>query len=289
MTISNANTNATVGLLGDTPTRSYAHKLHLFNAFAQPELQAVIAGLALRPGQRALDAGCGVGLACAWFQEAVGPDGLVVGVDLSGDHTRLARMAHRHVVQGDIARLPFAPASFDLVWCSNTLNHARDPIAALRALAPMLRPNGRVVIGQSAFLPEMFFAWDARLESAITTACRQYYRDKYGLNERDLAPTRNVVGFVRQAGLTQIQAQTVVIERTTPLTAEDEAYFVECVFNGYWGHKVRPYLDEDDWHELTALCDPASPAFCLRRDDFHHIQTYTVVTGVASDNAMSKL
>jgi hypothetical protein len=106
---------------------------------------------------------------------------------------------------------------------------------------------------------------------------------------RDLTATRNVIGFVRQAGMTQVQAQTVVIERTAPLTAEDEAYFVECVFKGYWGSKMRPYLDEDDWRELTALCDPASPAFCLRREDFHHIQTYTVVIGVASADAIPKL
>ena len=54
---------------------------------------------------------------------------------------------------------------------------------------------------------------------------------------------------------------------------------VECVFNGYWGERVRPYLSEADWRTLSALCDPDSEDFCLRRDDFHHMQTLTVVTG----------
>jgi cyclopropane fatty-acyl-phospholipid synthase-like methyltransferase len=49
------------GQLGDTTARNYSRKLKLFNAFAELELRRVIAGLALTPGMRILDAGCGTG------------------------------------------------------------------------------------------------------------------------------------------------------------------------------------------------------------------------------------
>ncbi len=79
------------GLLGDTPSRAYGDKLALFNRFAEPEIRQLIEMTGLRRGQRVLDAGCGVGLATAWFRERVGESGLVVGCDLSGPHLQIAR------------------------------------------------------------------------------------------------------------------------------------------------------------------------------------------------------
>jgi len=79
------------GLLGDTPERDYSRKLSDFNSFAEPELRQLIAGLRLRAGMRVLDAGCGTGEALNWLLEAVGPDGEVVGIDLSARHATVAR------------------------------------------------------------------------------------------------------------------------------------------------------------------------------------------------------
>src|SRR6185312_13111688 len=58
-------------LLGDTTARDYAHKLNLFNSFAQPELRRAIADLDLKPGMRVLDAGCGTGEALEWLLDEV--------------------------------------------------------------------------------------------------------------------------------------------------------------------------------------------------------------------------
>ena len=270
------------GLLGDTPARDYGRKLRLFNAFAAPELRALIAGLGLRPGMRALDAGCGAGMATAWLAEQLMPGGLAVGIDLATAHARLARAAapaHVGVLQADMTAPPLRPASLDLVWCVNTLNHLRDPLAGTRALAALLRPGGRLALGQSHLLPEQLFAWDAWLERVATEANRAYYRDKYGLRESDTTGIRAIVGLLRAAGLRGVRARSVTIERLAPLAPADEAYLVEACLRGYGGEQLRAYLAPDDWHELAALCDPASHAFCLRRPDFHYIQTFTLVTG----------
>lgn len=270
------------GLLGDTPQRDYGRKLRLFNAFAAPELRALIAGLGIRPGMAVLDAGCGAGLATAWLAEHVGSAGLALGIDLAAAHARLARAAAPGVavIQADLAAAPVRAASLDLVWCVNTINHLRDPLAGVRDLAALLRPGGRLALGQSHLLPEMAFAWDARLERAATEANRAYYRDKYGLSEADTAGIRALLGWLRAAGLREARARTVAIERFAPLAPDDEAYLVEALFRGYWGEQLRPYLAPADWEALSELCDPASPAFCLRRPDFHYLQIFTLLTGV---------
>jgi len=95
----------------------------------------------------------------------------------------------------------------------NTVNHLRDPLSGVKRLAAFSSRHGRIALGQSSFLPDMLFAWDARLERSINDAVRAYYRDRYSLSERDLAKTRRLVGLLREAGLRGIQARTTVIER----------------------------------------------------------------------------
>ena len=267
------------GLLGDILDRVYIDKLLLFNQFVAPEIKDVIVSLDLQVGQSVLDAGCGIGMITGWLSAHVLPKGAAVGVDLSFPHVTYARKTNPYVLQGDLLKLPFAPDTFDLIWCSNTINHLINPLETVNHFKALLKANGRLVIGQSGFLAEMFFAWDARLEREVMLANRRYYRDKYGLSEHSMSNYRSWFGLLREAGFTQVTAKTITIERTMPLTHNDEVYFIECVFNGYWAHRVKPYLSQEDWQELQDLCDPQSPKFCLKRRDFHHIQTYTIVIG----------
>lgn len=278
---------APLGLLGDTPQRDYSRKLALFNSFAEPELRRAIAGLGLGPGMRVLDAGCGTGAALNWLSQAVGPQGLIVGAELAAAHIAAARLtAPNHaLLQADLGRPPLRRACLDLIWCVNSVNHLRDPVAAIRALAELLRPGGRIALGQGSLLPEMFFAWDARLERLTNEAVRRYYRDRYGLDERDVGAVRSLVGMATEAGLQGITAKTQVIERIQPLNSHDRAYLLEAVFRGTWGERLRPYLAPEDFAALARLCDPDDPDFALSRRDFHFLQTFTVVVGRRSASA----
>ena len=276
------------GLLGDTPQRDYSRKLQLFNAFAAPELRQAIGSLALQPGMRILDAGCGTGDALRWFYDAVKSEGLVVGMDLAVAHTALARTrapAGALILQADLLKAPLQPASFDLVWCVNTINHLRDPLAGLSALASVLRRGGRIALGQSALLPEMFFAWDSRLERVVNEAVREYYRDRYRVDEYQLTAIRALVGLLHRAKLRNIQVQTFVIERVAPLQETDQQYLLEAIFRETWGARLEPYLSSADFAHLARLCDPAHAEFALRRPDFHFLQTFTVAIGEAPDCA----
>jgi SAM-dependent methyltransferase len=284
LTLDIAPTARPAGLLGDTSSRDYAAKLRLFSAFAEPELRAAIRSLGLSPGMRVLDAGCGTGEALDWLAEAVRPGGAALGLDLAAVHARVAR-SHAEsaslIVQGDVARPPFRAGSFDLVWSINTVHHVRDPIQAVNALVSLLRPDGRLVIGQSALLPELLFAWDSRLERLTHAAVREYYLERYGIDERELAGARSVFGLLRRAGLRDVSVRTILIERTSPLGAHDKRYLVEAIFRDTWGERLRAHLSADDFAQLASLCDPAAATFAPHRPDFHFMQTFTLAIGAA--------
>jgi SAM-dependent methyltransferase len=96
-------------------------------------------------GTRLLDAGCGAGL-LALLAHLRGAQ--VTALDAAP--TLLAVVRERvpaaDVREGDLEALPFADASFDAVTAVNSIFYASDIAAAMRELARVVRPGGRVVI-----------------------------------------------------------------------------------------------------------------------------------------------
>ncbi len=95
----------------------------------------------------ALDVGCGDGMLCC---KLAGRCRDVIGIDLDGPMVRLARERGRDVpnaafVEGDFLSYPFGEASFDFVT-SNTAIHHMGFEVALRRMARLLRPGGRLVV-----------------------------------------------------------------------------------------------------------------------------------------------
>jgi SAM-dependent methyltransferase len=277
-----AGCTGSTSLLGDYAGRDYSAKLRSFNAFAEPELRTLIRGLGLKPGMHILDAGCGTGEALAWLASEVAPSGCVVGIDLAAAHVAAAR-AHAspdiQIHQADLFDAPIKPASLDLVWCVNTINHLANPVDGTRHLAKHLRVGGRLVLGQSSLLPDMYFAWDARLERVTNEAVGRYYRDRYHLEEQQLAAVRAIAGIMQRANLRDISARTIVIERLAPLDAATESHLRDSIFRDTWGERLRRYLSSEDFAELERLCDPGATEFALRRPDFHFLQSFTIVIG----------
>jgi demethylmenaquinone methyltransferase/2-methoxy-6-polyprenyl-1,4-benzoquinol methylase len=107
--------------------------------------RATRAALALRPGERVLDVGAGTGVST----EELGRSGaFAVGADLSTGMLRAGRATRPAVplVAGDALRLPFPDGVFDAVTISFALRNVVDTGAALRELARVTRPGGRLVV-----------------------------------------------------------------------------------------------------------------------------------------------
>jgi ubiquinone/menaquinone biosynthesis C-methylase UbiE len=107
------------------------------------------------PGERILEIGPGVGYYTLDMAEWVGEEGTVEIFDLQQeflDHTakRAADRGLANVVptQGDATALPFDDSSVDAVVLTAVLGEIPDPVAALRQIQRVLKPNGRLVVGE---------------------------------------------------------------------------------------------------------------------------------------------
>jgi SAM-dependent methyltransferase len=152
----------------------------------------------VRPGMRVLDVGCGPGSITADLAEAVGPEGDVLGIDASAEVVRRAatRTTTARFAVGDVMDLDFADAAFDAVHAHQVLQHLRDPIAALREMARVTRPDGLIAARDADYGAMTWYPSDPALErwrSTYTSVARSHGA------EPDAG--RRLLSWARAAGL----------------------------------------------------------------------------------------
>lgn len=129
----------------DDSTRSHTDALKNMNRVLADRVR-------IQPGERVLDAGCGVGGSSLWLATERGAE--VVGITLAARQAAMARSnaLGRGVTDrvqfevADFTATPFPDASFDVVWAVESLCHAPRKAAFYREAARLLRPGGRVVV-----------------------------------------------------------------------------------------------------------------------------------------------
>ncbi|HET9163181.1 MAG TPA: class I SAM-dependent methyltransferase [Solirubrobacterales bacterium] len=111
--------------------------------------------LAPQPGERVLEIGPGTGYYTLDMAEWVGSDGRVEIFDLQReflDHVmkRASARGLGNVVptQGDATALPYEDDSVDAVVLTAVLGEIPDQLAALREVGRVLRPGGRLIVGE---------------------------------------------------------------------------------------------------------------------------------------------
>ncbi|MFK4105271.1 class I SAM-dependent methyltransferase [Streptomyces sp. NPDC019531] len=115
-----------------------------------PAYATAVAELALREGDRVLDAGCGTGRALPPLRTAVGPSGVVLGADLTPamlhEAVRAGRDRDGQLLLADVAALPLRSRSLDAVFGAGLISHLPRPAENLRELARVVRPGGVLVL-----------------------------------------------------------------------------------------------------------------------------------------------
>ena len=108
-----------------------------------------------KPGERILEVGPGTGYYTLDVAEWVRPDGQIDILDIQQemlDHTMLRAgergLANVTPSQADATALPYEDASFDATFLVTVLGEIPDQEAALRELARVLKPGGRLVVGE---------------------------------------------------------------------------------------------------------------------------------------------
>lgn len=124
-----------------------------WSSMAAPLDDAIVAAVEARPGMHVLDLACGGGDPTIALARAAGEAGYVVGGDPVAGMLDLAR---RRIDQAGLTNvelsnlrlgpLPFPARSFDAVTCRFGLVYAADSILAVREMARILVPGGRMAI-----------------------------------------------------------------------------------------------------------------------------------------------
>jgi SAM-dependent methyltransferase len=123
---------------------------------------------ALHSGERVVDVGCGAGIDSLIAAGMVGPEGQVVGVDMTPAMLARARRAANEggasnvqFREGYMEALPVPDGWADVVISNGVLNLTPDKAKALGEMARVLKPTGRVQIG------------DITIDSPVPEAAKQ--------------------------------------------------------------------------------------------------------------------
>lgn len=129
-----------------------------------------LAWLAIGPGRRWLDVGCGTGALCAAILDRCAPSALS-GVEPSAGFLEAARASlgsRAALHQGTATAIPLADASVDVVVSGLVLNFVQDPGAAVREMRRVARSDGGVVAAYvwdyAGKMELMRHFWDAATE-----------------------------------------------------------------------------------------------------------------------------
>ena len=118
---------------------------------------------------RLLDAGSGTGVNLADYANL----GRSVGVELDREAATISiRRGNERVAVGDLCRLPFSDASFDLVISTDVIEHIDDDVAALCEMRRVLSPAGRIILTTPAY------SWAYSSHDRFLHHVRRYDRDR---------------------------------------------------------------------------------------------------------------
>ena len=173
---------------------------------------ALLDKVRLRPGQSAIDLGCGPRGVLDLLAERVSPGGRVVGLDADPVHTAMAadfaaerRLSGVEIMTADARSTGLPPGSFDLVHARTLFINLPEPAAVAAEMARLARPGGWVADME----PDTEHSLCYPPHPAFDRLC-EIFRVVFSRNGADIAMGRRVPELFRQAGLADVEVEARV-------------------------------------------------------------------------------
>lgn len=233
------------------------------------ETRALLDAAGFASGERVLDLGAGPGYTSAMIAEVVGASGSVTAVDTSDRFARWfeANLAAEapcpmdyHV--GDVHKLSFAPASYDVVFARWLFCFLADPEAVVAKAAALLKPGGKLVVyDYYHYLAVSFRPYHPALARAFE-AVHQSFADSGGsLDVGDVLP-----GMAARNGF-ELVAHYPVIQFSHPGEPKwrwfrdfETNFFPKLVSGGYLTQsELDAFVETLDAYEQTPGCFFSTP------------------------------
>ncbi len=218
-----------------------------------------IATAELGPGEKVLDLGSGAGIDCFIAAKKVGPEGKVIGVDMTDEMLQVANMSKEAVTnnlgysvvefrKGFLEEIPVDDRSIDLVTSNCVINLSPDKRRVFKEISRVLKDNGRLVVSDIVSdreIPESIKANEQLLGECIAGA----------LTENDFIACMEQTGFYGIEILKKTDWKT--IEGTTFSSVTVRGYKFEksqgCIYQGHKAIYTGPYkvAIDDEGHVFT--------------------------------------
>ena len=158
----------------------------LEKSYQLPEIvrqrQHTLNKLSVKPGEKILDVGCGVGFLAYEIALLTGDSGKVFGIDKNPDmishaNNRCKTLRNTEFSEANADDLPFQEESFDAACCTQVLLYLNDIDQVLSGIKRILKPTGRIIIVETdwrgivinsdynSITRKIFSAWDATVPS----------------------------------------------------------------------------------------------------------------------------
>ncbi len=158
-----------------------------------------VALASLRPGETVLDLGSGGGIDCFLAARRVGPEGRVIGVDMTEEMIRLARenaeksgLKNVEFRLGEIEKLPLEDDLVNVAISNCVINLSTDKEQVFREIFRVLKPGGRMMVSDIVL--------DGELPKNVKTSIAAYTGCIGGALQRD-----DYLAAIARAGFTQVE------------------------------------------------------------------------------------